>query len=52
MKMATELTSYTAETCDGFKVFFTVDTPTLFAGPIAGLTDVASIDYLLLHQVA
>ena len=52
MKMATEPTSYTAETCDGFKVSFTADTPTLFAGPIAGLTYVASIDYLLLHQVA
>jgi hypothetical protein len=52
MKMATEPTSYTAETCDGFKVSFTADTPTLFAGPIAGLTNVTSIDYLLLHQVA
>ena len=49
MKMATEPTSYTAETCDWFKVSFTADTPTLFAGPIAGLTNVASIDYLLLN---
>ena len=47
--MATEPSSYTSETCDGFKVAFNTDTPTLFAGPITGLTNVAVIDYLLLH---
>jgi hypothetical protein len=49
MKMATEPSSYTSETCDGFKVAFNTDAPTLFAGPITGLTNVAAIDYLLLH---
>jgi hypothetical protein len=47
--MATEPSSYTSETCDGFKVVFNNDTTSLFAGPITGLTNVAAIDYLLLH---
>jgi hypothetical protein len=48
MKMATKPTSYTTETCDGFKVSFTADKPTLFTGPINGLTNPTSIDNLLL----
>lgn len=51
MKMKTEPSSYTAETCDGFNIAFTQDTPNLFAGPITGLTTVATIDYLLLQQL-
>lgn len=46
--MATEPSNYTAETCDGFNVAFTIDTPSLFAGPITGLTAVSTPDYLLL----
>jgi hypothetical protein len=48
MKMATEPSNYNAETCDGFNVAFTIDTPSLFAGPITGLTAVSSPNYLLL----
>jgi hypothetical protein len=48
MKMATEPSSYTSETCIGFKVAFNADIPSLFASPITGLTNVAAIDYLLL----
>jgi hypothetical protein len=49
MKMATEPSSYTSETCDGFKVAFNADTTSLFAGPITGITNVAVIYYLLLN---
>jgi hypothetical protein len=49
MKMATEPINYTAETCDRFEVAFTRDTISLFAGPITGLTNVGTIDYLLMH---
>jgi hypothetical protein len=49
MKMATEPIIYTAETCDRFKVAFSRDSPSLFAGPITGLTNVGTIDYLLMN---
>ena len=49
MKMGTEPKSYTTETCDGFNVAFTADSPSIFAGPITGLSNVAAINYLLLQ---